>query len=94
MSQDNLTAAAKVEQLSFFQRRKLGLTTPNIIRVAKDLKQAGVPVTAENIAEKIADENPPSLIEGEKVGANFAAWIAFIQKILPVILELLQMFGV
>ena len=81
--------------INFRKRRKLGLTIPKIAVTAKALKEAGEldGLSREEIAEAIADEimgaSPRAFAE---LGVDWDSVLAFIEKLLPIILQLIAMF--
>jgi hypothetical protein len=85
--------AAKVERLSLRDRRRMGLTLGNLIRAGRDLQDIGEPVTAEAIAERVAEQNAQAMAEVMKTKAiNWENIIAFIQRLLPLILQIISIF--
>ena len=82
-------------RLTFAQRRKMGLTLGNCLRVARRLKQDGrlsddEDVAAGQIAAELAGENTAAFNEA---GVDWDSILAFIEKLLPLILQLLAIFG-
>jgi hypothetical protein len=81
--------------LTFAQRRELGLTIPNIARTAKRLKQAGElsedpDVAAAQIAAALAGENLQAF---DDPSIDWTAILAFIEKLLPLILQIISIFS-
>lgn len=72
-----------------FQRVKLGLTIPQLTTRARKLKAAGQPVTAETLMGDWMGEN--GMAAG--VGADWDEILAFIEKLLPIILKLIELFS-
>ena len=72
------------------ERRKLGVTLRNAIKIARELKKDGEEVNAESIAMAMIEENPKAFERaGERDWSSFfEALIKFIEAIMPII----QMF--
>ena len=78
------------------ERRELGLTPLNIFRTAKALKKKGLlsgnrKTAAKQIATTIRSKNERAF---DKPGVDWDSILAFIEKLLPIILQLLAIFGV
>lgn len=71
------------------QRAKLGLTIPQLVARGKKLKAAGVEVTAESLMSDWLGDNGAAL----GAGADWDAILAFIEKLLPIILQLIALFS-
>ena len=71
------------------QRVKLGLTIPKLVARGVKLKAAGVDVTAENLMGDWLGENGATA----GVGADWDSILAFIEKLLPIILKLIELFS-
>lgn len=87
------------EKLSRREMRKMGLTVLNVRRRARQMAMAGE-ITSDMPPEQIRDIVIDDLM-GEEPGAwrnvgapDWDAIIAFITKLLPLILQLLAIFGV
>jgi hypothetical protein len=81
--------------LTFKQRREMGLTLANCLRTAKKLKQAGVlsddpDVASGQIAAELAGENPKAFADPS---LDWDAILEFIEKLLPLIMPLIAIFG-
>jgi hypothetical protein len=88
-------AEAAAGRLTLIQRRKMGLTIANCARAAAKLRKAGTlsddaDVAAAQIAAELAGENPKAF---QAAGADWGAILAFIERILPIILQLIALFG-
>ena len=82
--------------LTFRERRELGLTFRNILRVTKQLQENGeledltqAEIAAEVMAV-IAEENPKSFAEAS---LDWDGILNFIERLLPIILKLIELFG-
>jgi hypothetical protein len=71
------------------QRMKLGLTIPQLVARGRKLKAAGVDVTAEALMGDWLGDNGAAA----GVGADWDAILAFIEKLLPIILKLIELFS-
>jgi hypothetical protein len=74
---------------------EMGLTFPNMLRVAKQLKASGelsedADVAAAQIAAALAGENPKAFAGP---GIDWDAILAFIEKLLPLILQIISIFS-
>lgn len=90
-----MTETVEKKQLTWRQRRDMGLTLPNCIRVAKKLKKSGKlsddpDVASGQIAAELAGENPKAF--GDP-GVDWDAILAFIEALLPLILQIISMFS-
>jgi len=80
-------------------RRRFGVNFISVLRAAKEVTSDPdfEPTTrreiAEKILEKIIGKSLPQLRESEP-GIDLSSIIAFIEKLLPIILQLLAIFGV
>lgn len=91
------TRAAPVERLTLRQRLDMGLTLGNMIQAAKELKKAGQPVTAEAIASHIAESKANGKAIANAIQTKAVNWdniLAFVEKLLPLVLQIIQMFAV
>lgn len=82
-------------ELSFIQRRKLGLTLPNALQTIAKLKREGKlsddeDVAVGQIAAAMALKNPSAYAEAALDWNKILQWI---QDILPIILQLISIFG-
>ena len=82
-------------RMGILERRRLGLTFGNIARVAKDLKSKGQlaedpTIAAGQIMAQIAAENPQTYSEP---GVDWDAILEFIEALLPIILQIIEMFS-
>ena len=90
-----------VGAIGFIERRKLGLTFGNALRVARKLHAEGALVTddpqmaAAQVAAAMVAENPAAFqaAAGADWGTFFEQLIAFFEKIMPLILKLIEIFG-
>lgn len=82
--------ASKVERLSLRERRAMGLTISGIAQAARELKASGEPVTADAIREKLASKNPSAYAPQ---AMNWENILAFIERLLPLILKLMDLFA-
>ena len=83
--------------LTLRQRRAMGLTVRNMARAARELAADGSidkdtprEDVAELVLEKIVTENPKAFADP---GVDWDAILAFIEKLLPLILAIISMFG-
>lgn len=90
-------AAGSRRVLGLRERRQLGLTVANISVALKELKAEGeIDKTSSDseiaaaVAAKLAEKNPQSF---GAAGIDLDAIIAFIEKLLPLILKLIALFG-
>lgn len=88
------------ERLGLLDRRRLGLTLPALIPVVKELQAAGVlsgdPSTdAAAVAQYLLEKNEQLYREaaGRDWQAFFEALLAFLEKVIPLILKLISLFG-
>jgi len=85
-----------VGRLGILERRKLGLTFRNVLRAAKELDAAGQfdaenpDLTSARLAVKLAAENPKAY---QEVGVDWDAILAFIEALLPLIIQFMTIFG-
>jgi hypothetical protein len=92
---------AKSSGLGWLQRRRLGLTWANIRNIVVELQQSeGFDETISN--KELAKNVALLLVQDPQYCANYCAldpsfdWeqlLAFIEKLLPIILALIQIFG-
>lgn len=91
-------------RLGVIQRRKLGLTFENALRVAKKLHQEGTLVTDDaqtataQVAAAMVAENPETFKaaaseDGRDWEQFFNALVSFLEKLMPLILQLIEIFG-
>lgn len=78
------------------ERRQRGLTLRNLVKVSRQLKESGELTSdmprdemAELILEAVVAEDPKAFAE---VGLDWDAIIAFIEKLLPLILTIISLF--
>jgi len=88
--------AASETGLSFRQRQEMGLTIPAMAKLARKMKKAGklsseLDIAAAQILDALVKENPKAF---GKPGINWESILAFIEKMLPIILQFLAIFGV
>lgn len=92
-----------VGRLGVLERRKLGLTFGNAVRIASKLHRDGSLVTddsqtaAAQVAAAMVAEQPVAFREavGERDWEEFfSALISFLEKMMPLILQLIQIFSV
>jgi hypothetical protein len=81
--------------LTFRQRIDMGLTVPNMLRVAREMKRNGelsddADVAAAQIAAALAGENPKAFADPS---IDWDAILAFIEKLLPLILQIISIFS-
>ena len=78
------------------QRRKLGITIKNITRVTKELRAAGEleglgeGEIAALVLDKIVEDNPKAFTDP---GFDWDSILVFIERILPLILKIIEMFS-
>lgn len=78
------------------KRRKLGVTIRNLLRVTKELRAAGElegldeSEIAARVLEEIIQDNPAVFADP---GFDFDAILEFIEKLLPLILRIIDMFS-
>jgi len=96
-------AGEAVGRIGVIERRKLGMTFANALRVARKLHAEGTLVTddpetaAAQVAAAIVAENPVAFQStvGERDWSEFfAQLIAFFEKMMPLILKLIEIFSV
>jgi len=92
-----MSEVVEARGLTFIQRRKMGLTFGNCLRVARQLKKDGTlseddDVAAAQIAAELAKENPKGF-EGT-TAIDWDAILAFIEKLLPLIMQIISMFAI
>jgi len=81
-------------RLGFLERRKLGLTFRAVLKTAKELKADGQldtenpDIAAAQVTAKILGENPQAF---EKAGVDWEAILAFIEAIVPLILQFMAL---
>lgn len=93
--------AETVGAIGLIERRKLGLTFTNALRTARRLKAEGVLIeddpheAAAQVAAAMVAENPAAFkaAAGADWESFFAQLIAFFEKIMPLILQLITIFG-
>jgi len=97
----SIKVSADVERLGFFKRRKLGITFRNVARILIEKQKAGrlegkdVSVLAVEVADQLVDENPAAFraeVSQRDWASFFEALIAFLEKIIPLILKLIALF--
>lgn len=85
------------ERISLRERRRLGLTLPNMVRVAKQLKDEGR-LTAETSRAEAAALIFMSIVPKEEVKLHadwdWQAILDFIEALIPLILLLIEIFAV
>lgn len=72
-------------------RRQLGITIRGIRLAAKELREDGREITSQAVLETIIDQNPTAW--ANKPGIDWDAIIAFIEKLLPLILKFIEIFS-
>jgi len=86
--------------LGLLQRRRLGLTVANVAAKVRELEKAGaltgiVAVDAAAVAQALLNENPE--LYQKEAGRDwqefFDALISFLEKLIPLILKLIEIFG-
>lgn len=90
--------SAPLGRLTIRQRRQMGLTVLGVLRAAKELQRRGEIARdtdpkeiARAVAEEIALAN--SKAWSDNVGAiDWDAILAFIEKLIPLILKLIELF--
>ena len=91
-------------RLGVIERRKLGLTFGNALRVARKLHSEGSLVTddsqtaAAQVAAAMVAENPElfkaTVADGERNWEEFFnSVVSFLEKLMPLILRLIEIFG-
>ena len=77
------------------ERRKLGVTLRNAVRIARELKRDGEAVNADAIAMVMVEDNPAAFVQaGERDWESFfAALVKFLEAIMPII-QMFMAFGV
>lgn len=91
-------------RLGVLERRKLGLTFGNALRIARKLHREGSLVSddsqsaAAQVAAAMVAENPElfrtAAADGERDWEEFfSALIAFLEKMMPLILQLIEIFS-
>jgi hypothetical protein len=83
--------ASAVDRLTLRQRRSMGLTLGDMLAAARDLRAAGAPVTAEAIRDHLASQRPQAFAPQ---APNWDNILAFIERLLPLILKLMDLFAV
>lgn len=88
------------ERLGLLERRRLGLTIPALVPVVKKLRDEGQltgepSVDAATVAALLVSQNPEEYkaAAGRDWQAFFEALLAFLEKVLPLILQLIALFG-
>jgi hypothetical protein len=83
--------------LTIRQRREMGLTAANIFRVTRELCRDGTidkSTPREDVAQAVIDrlviENPKAFADPS---VDWDAILAFIEKLLPFILQIIALFG-
>jgi hypothetical protein len=85
--------------MGMVDRRRLGVTFISVLKAAKkvtanpDFLPTSRRDIAESILEEIIGKNLPQAREAEP-GIDWDGLLAFIEKLLPIILQLLAIFGV
>ncbi len=93
---DGQTTLPEARELKLRERIRLGLTIPNMVRKAKELRAAGTldtenpDIAAAQIAAAIAADNPKAYAEP---GIDWEGILAFIERLLPLILQLISIFS-
>lgn len=82
-------------RIGLIERRRLGLTTANMVRAARELKTEGAwPADAkaqsQAILAKLIDENPDAYLVP---AIDWDGLLAFIERLIPLILKLIELFG-
>ena len=85
--EDNLSES----EFTRAERRELGLTALNVFRTARKLKKQGLLSKNSKIAAKQVAE---ALKLRGKPGVDWDKIIEFLTKLMPIILQLLAIFGV
>lgn len=92
---DTPASATARRELTLRERREMGLTVLNIAQVARELKQSGdidaqtsQAEIAAAIAIKLESKNPQAF----GAGVDWDAILAFIERLLPLILKLIALF--
>lgn len=82
--------------LTFRQRREMGLTLVNLIRVTRQLAADGVinkdtpqDEVRDAVLSKLAEENPVACADPT---LDWDAILAFLEKLLPFILQIIALF--
>jgi hypothetical protein len=92
---DTVTEAGSELKLSMRERRDMGLTIPAMVKAAKKLKKAGAlssdpDIAASQILNELIAANPKAFA---KPGIDWEGILAFIEKLLPIILKFISIFG-
>jgi hypothetical protein len=86
----------KMGDLTWRERRKMGLTLRNVMRVTKELGKAGElegvsqSEVSAMVLDKIMGENPRAFNDPS---IDFDALLDFIERLIPLIMRLIEMFG-
>jgi hypothetical protein len=86
------------KRLTIRERRKLGLTFRNVLRVTRELQDEGVldkhdkAGTAAQILERLTHEDPQAYQE-VKGDFDWDAFLEFLEKLLPIILMFMEAFS-
>jgi hypothetical protein len=88
-----MTETPEARGLTLRQRREIGLTLRNCIRVARGLNRDDElsddpDIAAGQIAVALAGENPQAF-----VGVDWDAILEFIEKLIPLIMKIIALFG-
>jgi len=81
------------------QRRAMGITIKNMRLKVRELKEAGEleGLTNEELSAEVMgqllSENPKAFASAEEVGIDMDGILAFIERLMPLILMLMQLFG-
>ena len=93
MSTDNVEGRG----LTFRQRREMGLTARNIYRVTRELARDGTidkDTPKDDVTQAVMDrlvmDNPKAFADPS---ADWDAIFAFIEKLLPFIMQIIALFG-
>ncbi len=91
-------------RLGVFERRRLGFTFGNALRIARQMHDAGTLVlddsqtAAEQVAAAMVAENPElfrtAVADGQRNWEEFfKSLISFLEKMMPLILQLIEIFS-
>lgn len=96
-----MTEQEKVGRIGVLERRKLGLTFGNALRITRKLQADGTLIAddpqaaAAQVAAAMVAENPGAFkaAAGADWEEFFNALVAFIEKMMPLILQLIEIFS-